>query len=210
MSESYATLTFSESNFTLAPGQSTSITVNFSEPVGLDSELLPIYSGYITLTTDAGTMHCIGYLGALGSMKNLSLSDNLNADSSLGYSSTNGTLFLPVNESQTIDFETTTLEVKTKLTMGTQKLRLDVIGTGANITEGGLTIVGSLPDIPDESLGRFVRFPLTVNIWNGTLKSGVLIQPGTYNILVRILKIFGDLQNSEDYYTWTSPTFIVV
>lgn len=119
-------------------------------------------------------------------------------------------MIIPLAENQTINFNTSSLWISSVLILGSKLARVEVLGTGANITAGGISIVGELPGFPIHSRPRSSNIFGLVIQWRGNMNTGEVLQPGTYIILWRVLKIFGDPNDPDDYYTATSPTFIVV
>ncbi|OAV95400.1 hypothetical protein PTTG_05451 [Puccinia triticina 1-1 BBBD Race 1] len=66
----------SPETFTLAPHASQTIQVTFTLPTGLSAELLPVYSGYISVISDAECeRHTLPYYGIAGNMKNTKVLD---------------------------------------------------------------------------------------------------------------------------------------
>jgi len=46
--------------------------------------------------------------------------------------------------------------------------------------------------------------------FNGVFSNGTTVRPGSYRLLARSLRIFGDQNNPADYDTWTSPIITIV
>ncbi|KAH9472035.1 hypothetical protein Pst134EA_002663 [Puccinia striiformis f. sp. tritici] len=66
----------SPATFTLGPKASQDIHVTFTLPTGLSPELLPVYSGYISVLSDAECeRHTLPYYGIAGVMKNTRIID---------------------------------------------------------------------------------------------------------------------------------------
>lgn len=70
----YATVEFNQSCFTVNPGQSSTITVNFTAPA-IDVQGYPAYSGHIEITSPLETL-TVSYLGVLGSVHEQQLLDH--------------------------------------------------------------------------------------------------------------------------------------
>jgi hypothetical protein len=64
--KSFATITFGQSNITVAPGAEAKITISVTPPSGLDAKRLPLYSGFITLDGSNGDKLSLPYLGVAG------------------------------------------------------------------------------------------------------------------------------------------------
>jgi hypothetical protein len=70
-----AVATFSKTSVIIEPRQSKSFTVHFAAPSGLDLKTLPVYSGFITVTSTTSSLK-VPYVGALGSLKDRQIFDN--------------------------------------------------------------------------------------------------------------------------------------
>lgn len=67
--DDYASLSFDADTVTIAAGQSATVVVAATPPVGLDPARLPVYSGYIAINGSDGSSLSLPYLGVAGSMK---------------------------------------------------------------------------------------------------------------------------------------------
>ncbi|KAG9055128.1 hypothetical protein FS842_003099 [Serendipita sp. 407] len=75
LSTTTATLSFSQTTFTLGPGKKTKITVTVEPPSGLDPKSFPIYSGWITATGSNGEVVSVPYMGLAASVKDMNVLD---------------------------------------------------------------------------------------------------------------------------------------
>jgi hypothetical protein len=73
----FATIEFSQSKFTLNPGQSQTITAKFTPP-SMDPKEYPAYSGHIEIISLSGTMR-VSYMGIMGSVHEQQLLDRSDA-----------------------------------------------------------------------------------------------------------------------------------
>jgi subtilisin family serine protease len=201
-----AQLDFSSSKVTVPAGQEVEISLTVTPPAGLDDQLLPIYSGFITISASNGKVLTIPYQGAVGSMYNISeilhegwVYLSTWTDSMLGQVPANTTFTIPQPLTPApvsgVDYPATLIELNT----GSPLLRCDVIALGQhslNTTNVlGIDIVGSLFDFPKPYVPR--RY--FVSAVTGTLEDGSVLPEGSYAFLVRALRIFGDPTKAEDY-----------
>ena len=67
----YATVEFSQTEFTVDPGQSTAITAKFTAPA-IEEKVYPAYTGHIEITSHWETLR-VSYLGVVGSVEEIPL-----------------------------------------------------------------------------------------------------------------------------------------
>ncbi|XP_044721161.1 subtilase family domain-containing protein [Hirsutella rhossiliensis] len=72
-----AAINFSKSSVTIGPGQSATIDVSASDPQGVDSKRLPLWSGWVAVNGSDGTSLTVPYLGLAGSLLSTSNSQDL-------------------------------------------------------------------------------------------------------------------------------------
>lgn len=142
-------------------------------------------------------------------MKDLNLNGNLIQNTKFTYSNGNVTS-IPMQSNQIVDFNTSKLSIETSFTMGTALWRIDVLGTGANHSVAGVSVAATVIGFPIYWESRTTESILALNAWDGTLSSNQTLQSGNYSLLLRVLKIFGDRENPDDYYTCESPNFLIV
>lgn len=205
---------------TVPASSSTNVTITGTPPSTepstdtglLNATLLPVYSGYITLTSSANTttLH-LPYLGVAGSLKSTPVLQPARvylADYNLPVEA-NRTYTLPRPDPAAKpprDDQSAQPNVMVGLTVGTRVLRVDVVGIG--LAEGGQnhsssssirreveTTLGSLPGYPlpfaprDEKRAYF----------KGLLADGTVLPAGPYKLLVSALRVFGDPEGTEDW-----------
>lgn len=76
--ENSATVGIEPSTMSLEPGETHSVEVKFKQPTGLDSSQLPIYSGYLRVTSSANETLSVNYLGLAASLKSTPMLDTKN------------------------------------------------------------------------------------------------------------------------------------
>ncbi|CAL1706297.1 unnamed protein product [Somion occarium] len=224
-----ATVTFSETSFTVQSGQTQKLTAHFTPPAGVNSSLLPIYSGFIDISNANETFH-VSYLGVAASLKDVPVVDtsdfffgvNLPA---LGDSDGNFVLdprnFTFVGD----DFPTLVM----RLDFGTPLLLVDLVDqdiqlkTSLNkrdreplITFPSTAKSGTFAQV--KTLGPLLEFdfvPRNSDVNDGTgfnpfaienvFANGTTVPNGSYRILLRALKVTGDRTKEEDFESWLSP-----
>ncbi|KAH8714724.1 subtilisin-like serine protease PR1C [Ilyonectria robusta] len=193
---SYASLDFSESSITVPAGGSADISVTVTPPQGVDDSIvdrLPIYPGYITLNGTNGDGLSLPYQGAT--------------------QAPDSTIILPKAGTATPDMLTLPL-INYYLVFGSRLLRADVsrvVSNSSADSRHGSTILGTW------SLGNAAGFPIRYgpNLvalipWDGQLEDRTYTPAGTYTIVIKALKIFGNETNQDDYQAISSQPFSIV
>jgi hypothetical protein len=102
------------------------------------------------------------------------------------------------------------------LRWGTKVLRVDVVSLdGENpIRVAGLDTIGSASGLPEtwiprdrSTTGSFGN--LQVAVWEGLLANGSYVPSGGYKLVLRVSKVFGDLNRGREYETFESKPFIM-
>ncbi|KAJ2974178.1 hypothetical protein NUW54_g11932 [Trametes sanguinea] len=75
LSTSAASIKFSETSFTVHPGQTQEITAHISPPTGLDPTTFPVFSGFIGIS-NAEESYLVSYLGSVGLLKDVQVVDD--------------------------------------------------------------------------------------------------------------------------------------
>ncbi|KAL6868592.1 peptidase S8/S53 domain-containing protein [Trichoderma novae-zelandiae] len=215
-SDAAATLAFSETNLTVPAGGVARITVEVTPPQGLNASNLPVYGGYITLSSSNGETLVLPYLGVAGSLTD---SRSIDPGYSFIYHTTgrfpqeapdNDTWAIPYptvgsqpTTSSSVDYPALGIEVDA----GVPLLRADIIPLGntpAKTTKVlGVDIAGSLYGYPV----RWLNTNINQVAFNGVTQEGTILPEGNYAILLRALKIFGDEENPDDYFTKETGSF---
>lgn len=134
LSTNFATVKFSETSLTVHPGQTQEITAHITPPSGVDPSVLPVFSGFIQITSPSDTFH-VTYLGLAASLKNAQVVDTTNSffgvnlpviTNPAGDFITNATNFTFVGQ----DFP----ELLMRLDFGTAILKVDLVDPNIKIT----------------------------------------------------------------------------
>lgn len=210
-----ATLTFDEENPLVIPaGERRIINVNCTPPATLDRSRLPVYSGYIVVNGSDSSALSLPYMGVAGSLKSATVLDRNSTylgssiRSNMTAIAAGRTFLLPPqgrsNDTQFLPNVTDVPQYQFGLAMGSALTRLDVVPvsvpTGTNITESlGLRTVGDVFMTPFKYHSRTLKGAPEGLTWDGRLATGDYAPEGTYKLVLRALKIFGDRNNAADY-----------
>lgn len=217
-----ASLAFDVENpLTIPAGGRKIITVTCTPPASLDGSRLPVYSGYIVINGSDSSALSLPYMGVAGSMKSTALLDASKTylTSTLASDSENSTsvapalapgrtfLLPPIGASNDTEFQANITDyplLQWSLFMGSAVVRLDVVPvsvpTETNITESlGLRTIGDVFNSPFTYYERTRPTLLLTYLWDGRLANGDYAPEGTYKLVLRALKIFGDRNNADDY-----------
>lgn len=213
----HAEMNFSETTINLRPKQRAIVSVTPLPPTddgigGITDTLLPVYSGYISINGSDGSNSTIPYLGVAGSMYD---AQNIGSQSSMldcggdvgytGYCNYNNATYTvpypsgPLEEWQYYygpDYPTANLV----LALGSALVRADIIPLSSNYTGPVATVLGN------HTAGSVYGFPQTyvdrnyIEVgFNGMVADGSVVPEGQYELLVRVLKLFGNPELPEDY-----------
>jgi hypothetical protein len=221
-----ASVHFGSGSISVAAGKSEVVIVTLSLPKDLATARIPVYSGFITINGTNGDSLNVPYAGVASSLKDATV-----LDPSTGYpyiTSTSDNTFVPLNASTvfTISIANTTINGTTDnstgllipnlrigLVMPSSLIRADLIpsnstyGTYSNTTTIlGVKTLGAIAGSPSVYQPR-------ANAWSiafyGVLDDGKRVPAGTYSILVRALRIFGDATNPDDYDSASTEPFTI-
>jgi subtilisin family serine protease len=206
-----ASLLFSEDKVTVPAGGSAMITVAPTVPADLDASRLPVYSGYIALNATNGESLSLPYLGVVGSLHDAAVLDK---NSTYLTTSADQTNPVPANQTFVLPATNGTGTNSTvypvffvSLALGSPLIRADVVPQG---NQNATTVLGA------RTLGNTFGFPTLYKArggfrtqWDGTLEDGRYAPAGTYTLLIRALKIFGDAAREEDYETQETVSFSI-
>ncbi|KAG8419116.1 hypothetical protein J3459_022471 [Metarhizium acridum] len=210
--EAPAALTLRETTVTVAPGSSATVHVSASAPDGLETGRLPIWSGWIAVNGSDGSSLSLPYQGVSGSIRQHQvLPPN---GMSLFYQN------IPISESPNVKLppqgsvEASNLMFNISATLGVPLLRAEAVPLGPDNTPAAESL-GQLQGFPvrwlpnnlegtNPDLLRLVQFR-----WNGKLDAGNYAPEGSYKLVVRALRIFGNPDNKEDWDVRESPRFSI-
>jgi hypothetical protein len=221
-----ATVQLSSGSVSVAAGKSEVVIVTLALPKDLTTARIPVYSGFITIKGSNGDSLNLPYAGVASSLKDATV-----LDPSTGYpyiTSTSDNTFVPLNSSTvfTISIANTTVNGTTDnstgllipnlrigLVMPSSLIRADLIPS--NVTYGTYTNTTTILGV--KTLGSIAGAPSVyqprANAWStafyGVLDDGRRVPAGTYSILVRALRIFGDATNPADYDSAETESFTI-
>ncbi|PBK73462.1 pyrolysin [Armillaria solidipes] len=228
----------SQTKFTLRPGQKKTIVASFTAPSGLDSSLLPVYSGFIQISSGSETTH-VSYMGLAASLKDQQVVDNTDflfdvplplILDTYGHVQTGPINYTFANSN---DYP----NLLFRLAFGTPLLRIDLVEstidfeptlnsraldpghffTFPHTHNGGsfarVKIVGPLAELDffsrnDEDPDNFGYN--TIAMKSPVFANGTSIPNGSYKFLLRALKVTGDPKQEEDFESWLSPIIGIV
>lgn len=215
--EAHAEIDFSESKVSLAPGESVTIAVTATPPRGVDESRYPLWTGYIAINGSDGTSLSLSYQGLSGSLYD---ADYI-SDQGLLIVDSRDYPFVPVPPNVTLTFpppgvpvgvydpyENPVPGIVLDLRWGSPKVFADVIplmtcAPNATINAIGQRSLGQLPGYPLEWAPRdSIEF-----LWSGDLDNGDYVPAGRYKIVMRILRIFGDEDDEDDWIVTESNPF---
>lgn len=221
-----ASVHFSSGSISVAAGKSEVVIVTLSLPKDLATARIPVYSGFITINGTNGDSLNLPYAGVASSLKDATV-----LDASTGYpyiTSTSDNTFVPVDAGTvfTISIANTTVNGTTDnstgllipnlrigLVMPSSLIRADLLPS--NSTYGTYTNTTTILGV--KTLGAIAGTPSVyqprANAWStafyGVLDDGRRVPAGTYSILVRALRIFGDATNPDDYDSAETEPFTI-
>jgi hypothetical protein len=198
--ESWATVSFSSDRINVPAGQSVNVTVEFTAPVGLNATLLPVYSGFVTLSDKL----VLPYLGVEGSMRAAPVFTPETVYLAQGYTPApaNASYIIPrpnpKNPPMTDRGDMmATPNVYIYPSIGSPLLRVEVLQ--------GDKVLGALAGFPQTYVARTeVRA-----YFNGLMADGTVLDEGSYRMRVMALRIFGDEERGEDWDVVESAGFAV-
>ncbi|KAG8749347.1 hypothetical protein FRC14_001488 [Serendipita sp. 396] len=223
LSTTTATLSFSQTAFTLGPGKKTKITVTVEPPSGLDPKSFPIYSGWITATGSNGEVVSVPYMGLAASVKDMNVLDR--SDYYFGIPLP---ALLDAKEDPQTDLQNYTFANDNNPTLlwrqaaGTAVQRIDLADAASNVTFtkrspgsfAAVPILGNLQEkayVPRNSLINDNTTDWNKLDWKANkFSNGTRVPNGTYRMLLRVLKITGDPTDQADYESYLSPAFGVM
>ncbi|UZO12370.1 uncharacterized protein OCT59_003908 [Rhizophagus irregularis] len=211
LTNNYADVKFEKDLITVAPGANVKVSVNFTAPKNLSRDKHWFYSGWLKVTPLDNKMPVMSvpYAGLADDARRLPLFQTPKFPKLVEDTTTDNS---NIGEIITFTFKNKT---GNKLDIPSINLRL------ATPTHG---IFIEILDYNYKFLGVvkiYYGFPaprvtdLTVD-WDGLIYNpndkndpGVIAPDGEYFLKIKALKLFGDINNENDYEVWLSPKFIV-
>ncbi|OLN97593.1 Minor extracellular protease vpr 1 [Colletotrichum chlorophyti] len=207
--EDWAELQFSSDKIKVPAGGSAELTVTCIPPSNVNATRLPVYSGYIILTstTDAPSLN-VPYLGVVGSMHDTPVLTPPQAYLAQfnGIVAANTTYIIPrpdpANPPRTDAGDMSGIpNVLILPTVGTASLRVDVL----RLSNGKEENLGSLAGWPLNYVSRTSQRAY----FNGLLADNTVLEPAMYAMKVSALRIFGDREKEEDWDIVKTVPFIL-
>ncbi|KAJ6594206.1 subtilisin-like protease [Mycena capillaripes] len=228
-----ALVTLSTSNVTVHPGQTHTVIATFTPPTNATNTTLPVYSGYIHVTSPTETLK-VTYLGVAASLRATSILDSTDEFFGISLPAMINAHGRPQDGPTNYTFTGQDFPfLLLRLAFGTAKLRIDLVDKYIQLTPtiplskrspftwwwsqstagtfGKIKIIGPLGEL--DYLPRSTNDPFTgYNSFGfqGTFANGTRINDGQYRGLVRALKVGGNPSKEEDYESWLGPQFGVV
>ncbi|KAG6042519.1 hypothetical protein E4U39_005774 [Claviceps sp. Clav50 group G5] len=213
-----ATLQFSETSITLRDGETKTIEVSATPAEGLDAQRLALWSGYITINGTDGASLSLPYQGLTGSLhehvvlgsNRTWISESTDRRPIPGPVPSNTTFTLP--KAGNAGPNDLLPQLSVDLSLGSPMIRADVVSLGLDPKNETLTheVWGV------KTIGQPHIFPALWNPrghngfpWDGLLDSGSYAPAGTYNFVVRALRINGDAKKKEEWDVSISPAFSI-
>ena len=209
--DEYAKLRFSRRTVTIAPGQSVEVTVSVMPPK-TDPDLHIIYGGYVEFKSKTNDHKdiTVPYIGHAGNQRDIPIFSTkspllMNYDLTLYY-----------NETDTFEYQlsdnSTEPQVVMFLNIGTRILTSSLQDDSGN--EIGLYPLAS----EEHYVDRTTQDNPSIYYWDGVYlphnvkdedANYVQVKPGRYRFVVRALRLFGDINNRNDWDSWRSPVIQV-
>lgn len=222
-----ATLSFSEESPLVIPaGENRIISVNATPPADLDAHRIPVYSGYITINGSDSSALSLPYMGVASSLKSASVLAKPETYMTHSMAGPNSTSLMPgrsfllpppgrSNDTQFMPNITDYPQLQISMAMGSAYVKIDVLpvsvpeGTNVTTTLGDVQTVGDVFMTPYEWMARNPIDAPDATTWDGRLATGDYAPEGTYKMLVRALKIFGDRNTIDDFETVETVEFSI-
>ncbi|KGQ09190.1 PI-type proteinase [Beauveria bassiana D1-5] len=202
-----ATVNLDKSSVTLAPDQSATIEVSAEDPKNLDSNQLPLWSGWIAVNGSDGSSLTVPYLGLSGSLhehqvlapNGAELAEYQQGSTGQPRPLAEGTEFKFVANKEGVWSISVPFTFELELASPLLRAELVPLSPPQWLAER-LTDNKNLLAFTVQGLGRYwdsVRKP--TKKWNGQLEPGDYVPKGDYKFKVRALRIFGNPNVESDW-----------
>ncbi|XP_006457328.1 hypothetical protein AGABI2DRAFT_212668 [Agaricus bisporus var. bisporus H97] len=233
LSNSTATVSISPSKFTLGPGDSQNVTAEIFGPTGLDRTTFPVYSGFIDIDDGSQSFHVV-YLGLTGSLIDKQVIDDTDSffgvnvptiidsegnvqQGAMNYTFEGGDIptliWRQVFGSPRVVVDLVDRDIQINTTLNSRD-----VDNGARpfISFPTSTAPGSFAQV--ETIGSILEYNFVsrnsdnpnVNgyysfAWETpTYANGTVVENGVYRLLLRALRVTGDVAKEEDYEVYLS------
>ncbi|KAM0268548.1 hypothetical protein ACHAQH_009947 [Verticillium albo-atrum] len=198
LTDDYATLHFSKSIITVKAGREEKVTVSLDLPEDVDNMRLPVYSGYIALYGDDDKVLHLPYMGIAGSMRETTVLANVGG-------------FVYEAQTPARDIANASFVLPAQGTADSAAHtppRLLPVGThDEDLTYEFLNLKTMGSAAP--AVQWITRQTDVVLTWDGQLGSEGYAPAGRYKFHVKVLRIFGDPEDPDDYDTLETAAFSI-
>ncbi|GBB98075.1 hypothetical protein RclHR1_03130016 [Rhizophagus clarus] len=213
----FAGVKLSKHSVLVRPGKTARITVKFTQPTNMPNDF-GIYSGYISIKDSAQrTTSTIPYLGVKGDIHKIPILSNNPPPDILRPS--DGVVIVKPNQIGQFTFTGDDFPVfEFTLNYGTRFLIMELFKSGDFTTSGFVGIPIFQTGFSNPSF-QFPRngpaTPVAQKPWSSRLVSdinggNVTVPDGQYQLLLKILRPFGNPNNRNDFVTWKSPIIEII
>ncbi|KIO30674.1 hypothetical protein M407DRAFT_20207 [Tulasnella calospora MUT 4182] len=218
------------------PGQSRMVYVDIYQPKGVDAKKLPVFGGFLKIESASDSVH-VSYMGVVGEMKALQVLDRTSdvfgvampfvagagkkitklkdAKDTTGATTNKGNI---QKGSKTYGWKSATdfPVIYYRFLTGTAEVRIDLVDSNFKLKTP--LPKGQIKDqlLSSEYQPRNTQGTLDENGWEElrlkkpTFSDGkTKIKNGNYKILIRALRVGGNLNTDSDYDSWLSPEIII-
>ncbi|OAA76739.1 subtilisin-like serine protease PR1C [Akanthomyces lecanii RCEF 1005] len=211
-----ADIKLSQSVLVLGPGKSAAVDISATDPSGLDGGRLPVWSGWIKINSSNSDVLTVPYLGLSGSLKEHQVLPSWGAKLA---TFTNDPVWGPLDNSlydgDDIDYKINndssldlSLPLSVKPEFGTRLVRAEVVPIAPRKWLADRMQAKNLK-INAFTMEALSHTQTTRTTWNGRLEWGDYLPVGTYKLVVRALRLFGDSKAESDWDTSETVTFQV-
>ncbi|KAK8148984.1 hypothetical protein G3M48_008572 [Beauveria asiatica] len=217
-----AVIKLSQRVVVLGPGESASVNISATDPIGLDSDRLPVWSGWISINSSSSIdssnsgLLTVPYLGLSGSLKEHAVLPSKGAKLSYievypgGYRNEHelddGDAFkYKVDNDSSLG-----LGVPLSVTpdLGTPLVRVEVVPVSLRKWLADRLQTKNIK-LDAFNLEALPHSQATRKAWNGRLSWGDYIPVGKYKLSVRALRLFGNPDAESDWDLSETPSFEV-
>ncbi len=183
-----------DTQFTLAAGQTQILYVSAEPPSDVDTERLALWSGFLYIQGSDASAVSIPYQGLAGSLRNATTLPADGASVSRSNDQSHkpvpaGTEFVLPQPGTATSRDDIPLIIA-NLALGTTAITAEIVDAPSG------SVLAELPGVPYYMITRGAGFGL---YWDGELANGYYSGAGTYKVRVKALRIFGDAANDDDW-----------
>ncbi|OAR00661.1 hypothetical protein LLEC1_04829 [Akanthomyces lecanii] len=211
-----ADIKISQQVLVLGPNKTASVDISVTDPAGLDASRLPVWSGWITINSSNSDMLTVPYLGLYGSLKDHQVLPSWGAKlATFEDDPARGRREVDIQDGAEFNYKvgkdgslnlSVPLSVKPKF--GTRLARAEIVPISPRKWLADRVQAKNLKmnAITMEALSHSQPRRTT---WSGRMPVGDYLPVGTYKLVVRALRLFGDSNAESDWDTSETVTFTV-